>query len=214
MKVSLHRQPAGFASRVKTILPATGIPHLPATPLRSCRTTGYQLSMRFRQYDVLYDIPAMKKSRSQHVELTIDHQLNQLLQRCAAIEQRNVDDILRSLLMPHLRRYTHDTMEEWQEVQEREEMEQMMADFARNDGFDPNDIPFETQILAIRKKLDDIEREIRISDQPRPDLQELRFSLLKDLNFAERDALEKQRQEQASKSRRWESVCRKIPLAR
>ena len=156
----------------------------------------------------------MKTSRPDTADLRISRRLKLLLQRCAAIEQRSVDDILQSLLMPHLQRYSHDTMEEWQEVQEMEEMEQMIADFAKGGEFDPNRIPFETQILAIRKKLDDIAREIAGSEQPRTDLEELRFSLLEDLNFAEREALEKQQRQQSSQSKRWKNVCRKIPLAK
>lgn len=154
----------------------------------------------------------MQKSPQKQNTITINYTLYQLLQRCAEIEERSVDDILHSLLMPYLRKYRHDTLEEWQEAREREEMEKMIRDFEADDGFDPNHIPFDTQVLAIRRKLDDLEREIQAGGKERPDLEKIRFSVLEDLNFAEQEALEKQQQEQARKSEKWQQVCTKFIL--
>ena len=153
----------------------------------------------------------MKKTDIQQT-IKISPQLHALLQRCSLIEAREIDEILESILGPYLKRYTHSTLEQWEEVREMEDSQQILQDFERNDNFNPNEIPFNSQILGLRRKLDDLEREIGSSQEPRTDLEQIRFTILEDLNYAEKEALQKQKDDYESLSKKWKSVCAKIPL--
>ncbi len=148
----------------------------------------------------------------QHSSIAISGKLFSLLQRCSHIEERGIDEILSSLLTPYLERYTNDTLEKWEEVRDLHEREKILRDFEINDNFNPNEIPFSSQILGLRRKLDELDREIASSHTSRPDLEQLRFTLVEELNYAEKDALQKQRDEYLALSERWRSVCTKIPL--
>lgn len=151
-------------------------------------------------------------SDKQHSSIAISAQLFSLLQRCSHIEGREIDEILSSLLTPYLERYANDTLEQWEEVRDLQDREKILQDFERNDNFNPNEIPFNSQIFGLRRKLDDLDREIASNHTPRPDLEQLRFTLVEELNYAEKDALQKQRDEYLALSERWKSVCVKIPL--
>ncbi len=153
----------------------------------------------------------MKNTDTQQT-IKVAPQLYTLLQRCSLIEAREIDEILETILSPYLKRYAHDTLEQWEEVREMEESQQILRDFERNNNFNPNDIPFNSQILGLRRKLDDLEREIGTSQEPRPDLEKIRFTILEDLNYAEKEALQKQKDDYESLSKKWKSVCAKIPL--
>ena len=156
-------------------------------------------------------VPTMKNTDTQQT-IKVAPQLYTLLQRCSLIEAREIDEILETILSPYLKRYTHDTLEQWEEVREIEEGYQILQDFERNNNFNPNEIPFNSQILGLRRKLDDLEREIDSSQKPRPDLEQIRFSILEDLNYAEKEALQKQKDDYESLSKKWKSVCAKIPI--
>jgi len=119
---------------------------------------------------------------------------------------------LNSILTPYLEKYSYDTLEQWEEVKEEKERERVLQDFEINDNFNPNEIPFNTQILGLRRKLDDLEREIRSNQTPRPDLEQLKFTLLEDLNYAEKEALQKHQDERMALHEKWKSVCAEIPL--
>lgn len=144
--------------------------------------------------------------------INIDYRLGQLLRRCSAIENRDAGEIVATLLTPYLQKYIHPTLEEWELARDTAEITQAVAELESGDGFDPNSIPFDTQILGIRRKLDDLQREIAASDSPRPDLEELRFNLLEDLNFAEKEALQKKQEERRLLSAKWQKTCDELPL--
>lgn len=137
-----------------------------------------------------------------------------LLHRCSLIEERPIDELLNSILTPYLDKYSYDTLEQWEEVKEKKERERVLQDFEINDNFNPNEIPFNTQILGLRRKLDDLEREIHSNQNPRPDLEQLKFTLLEDLNYAEKEALQKHQDERLALCKKWKSVCAEIPLSR
>jgi hypothetical protein len=144
--------------------------------------------------------------------IDLDQDLSQLLKRCASIEGRTVSDIVNSLVRPYLVKYRFNSLEEWENAREMMEMENVMRDFDKNDNFDPNHIPFDTQIMGLRRKLDDLDREIKNSAVPSAELQELRFSLVEELSFAEAETLKKQRDNRAEQSEIWKRICKEIPI--
>lgn len=144
--------------------------------------------------------------------IEIEKQLYQLLKRCSSIEGRSIDDIVNSLLSPYLAKYKFNSLEEWEDAREMIEMENTVVDFQKNDNFDPNHIPFDVQIMGLRRKLDDLDREINNSVKPDPKLKELRFSFVEELNFAETETLKKQHVKRAEKVAIWKKTCEKIPL--
>jgi hypothetical protein len=109
---------------------------------------------------------------------------------------------------PYLVKYRFNRLEEWENAREMMGMENVMRDFDKNDNFDPNHIPFDTQIMGLRRKLDDLDREIKNSAVPSAELQELRFSLVEELSFAEAETLKKQRDNRAEQSEIWKRICR------
>ncbi len=145
--------------------------------------------------------------------VSVTPHLFKLLQRCSKIEMREINEIITSLLGPYLEKYTYDTLEQWEEAKETLELQKMLGEFEVNDNFNPNEIPFNTQILGLRKKLYDIDREIETSKSTRPDLEHLKFTILEDLNYAEKEALQKQQDEHLTLSEKWKSVCSQIALS-
>jgi hypothetical protein len=144
--------------------------------------------------------------------IEIDKELYLLLKRCSSIEAREINDIVNSLLSPYLAKYKFNSIEEWESAREMLEIESNVLDFEKNDNFDPNHIPFDTQIMGLRRKLDDLDREISNSPTPDPALKELRFSLVKQLNFAEAETLKKQHDKRAEKIALWKRTCEQITL--
>lgn len=144
--------------------------------------------------------------------IEIEKELYTLLQRSSLIEGRTISDIADSLLRPYLKKYRHNSLEEWESVQEMEEIEKVVASFQKNEGFDPNHIPFDTQIIGLRRKLDELDREIANNKSPDLKLKELRFSLIEELNFAEAETLKKQRHKRVEQSELWKTTCDRIPL--
>ncbi len=158
--------------------------------------------------------PNQKTMDKSPLNIKLDTELSQLLKRCSAIEKRTVSDIVNSLIQPYLVKYRFDSLEEWENAREMMEMEKLMTDFDKNDNFDPNHIPFDTQIIGLRRKLDDLDREIKNSgaSTPSTELQKLRFSLVEELSFAETEALKKQRHTRTEHSETWKKTCTEIPL--
>jgi len=154
----------------------------------------------------------MAKEPNSKYSVDVSERIFTLLSRFAEIDGRQIPEIVDSLLQPALEKYSSNTLEEWEEIREKEEMEQLLNEFQADNSFDPNRIPFDRQILGLRRKLDELAREIQQSSEQRPDLEKLRFSLLEELNFAEKEALEKQNNERNEKSRCWREACRKYPL--
>lgn len=154
----------------------------------------------------------MKEKQKAGRSIEIEKDLYVLLQRCAEIEEKKIGDVIRSLLLPELQKYSHNSLEEWEQAEESMEMNKIVRDFTESAGFDPNHIPFDLQILGLRRKLDEIDRQIQTSVQPNLELEKLRFSIIEELNFAEQDALKKQQDERAKKILQWKEACRKFPL--
>ena len=154
----------------------------------------------------------MEKPSSRYVSLRIPEQLATLLQRCAEIEERSVDEIVEELLGAGVKKYRFDTLEEWEDSRQMEEMDQLLHQFQRDNSFDPNAIPFDHQIIGLRQKLDALEKEIEAAAETRNDLEQLRFEILENLSLAEKEALERQLKERESLSRRWKDVCRRLKL--
>jgi len=144
--------------------------------------------------------------------IKVDDTLYALLRRCIEIEARSLDEIVDSLLRPYLAKYSHNTLEDWEQAKEASEMDEMLRQFGEESGFDPNHIPFDRQILGIRRKLDELDREISSKSEADPELEKLRFSILEALNFAEKEALEKEQRARALKSKKWAEVCHKIRI--
>lgn len=144
--------------------------------------------------------------------IEIEKELYQLLKRCSSIEGRPIGDIVDSLLSPYLAKFKFNSLEEWENAREMIEMKNTVVDFQKNDNFDPNHIPFDTQIMGLRRKLDDLDREINNSTTPDSKLKELRFSLVEELNFAEAETLKKQLDKRAKEIEIWQKTCEKIPL--
>ncbi len=90
------------------------------------------------------------------------------------------------------------------------EMKNVMRDFDNNENFDPNHIPFNTQVIGLRRKLDDLDREIKNSTTSDDKLQELRFALVEQLSFAEAETLKKQRQKREEQIKIWQQTCKEF----
>ncbi len=146
------------------------------------------------------------------VNFKFDNDIFQLLRRCSSIEGRTIIDIVNSLVEPYLAKYRFNSLEEWESAREVMEMQNVMRDFDNNENFDPNHIPFDTQVIGLRRKLDELDREIKSSTTPDDKLQELRFSLVEQLNFAETETLKKQREKRVEQIKIWEQTCKDIPL--
>jgi len=147
-----------------------------------------------------------------HENIKIEKELYLLLKRCSSIEAREINDIINSLLSPYLTKYKFNSLEEWESAREIIEIENTVLDFEKNDNFDPNHIPFDIQIMGLRRKLDDLDREIHNSSTPDPTLKQLRFSLVEKLNFAEAETLKKQHAKRAEKIELWKKTCEETPL--
>lgn len=146
--------------------------------------------------------------------IRIDSRTHTLLKRCAAIEGKSMVQIVSEILSSTLKKYSFDTLEQWEQAREMQEITQVVQAFESDDGFNPQQIPFNTQILGLRRKLDDIDREIATSERPRPDLENLKYGIVEELNFAEKEALGQEQERYASLARKWEDVCREIVLPR
>lgn len=167
---------------------------------------------RYDRQPNVYIEKIMKDRSVKQFSVEIDHGLGQLLKRCSAIEGRALGEIVSAVLTPYLQKYRYATLEEWELARDTAEISKAAVELETGDGFDPNSIPFDTQILGIRRKLDDLQREIEAGDRPRPDLEQLRFTLLEDLNFAEKEALQKKQEERRVLSAIWQQKCNEIPL--
>jgi len=150
------------------------------------------------------------KKAVHHIEL--DPRIHTLLKRCEFIEGKSISDILTHRLLPYLQRYSHSSLAHWEEAEQREQMKNMLSQFEADNNFDPNHIPFDRQILGLRRNLDELEKEIAISPVPGQDLEKLRFKIIKDLNFAEKEALEREQQKRKDRALRWQEAVKKYPL--
>ncbi len=154
----------------------------------------------------------MKKSSEDQTQIAVTTEIYQLLRRASAIQKTTIADIACKLLLPHIKKYRCNSLEEWETQRDMMEMEDIAEELASLGNFDPNHIPFNTQILGIRRKLDELDKVIKESDEQSAELEELRFSLQQNLNYAEKEALQKQRDKRAAESALWSKVCREIPL--